>query len=594
MKRFRRNITVRQRPAQLLQITYIFIFITLLLASCTTETGRMLRHADSIMEEYPDSAMSILKGIDRKGLTASDFPYYALLYTQAQVKTDVPLDVDSLISIAYAKYGDKTSGDLGIRSNFYNGEVFFNQENYREAMPYYLTAYEESKRIHNDYWRAKAAERISNIFFYIYNYDEASEYIEEAAYYYNCVGRTRNHRFALSQLANILLNNGNPDRAYELLDSLKTLTLKQHPVDSIFLEYIKFPFTDAMTQTGRISEERIKELDMLSTTDNDLVMLDAAVLQSKAYEALDKPEVAKNILDVLGSHAHSTEDKIHIIYARYENAKAIGDSALAISLVDSMLYYQNAVAEDIIKESVMGAQSDFYSQMAIRHEERSHFLKWMLVLGIIIFVLVLVSVMAFLILKNKAKDAKLQAQLETFLSIKIQSAQNPRKKLSLQEIVLEIGNQKESMSNQIQSLQDVNTGHNEIIEKLFKEKWDTLDTLCDQYYGLDNSELNAKDLVANMQKELKKVISKKGLKQIVDAVDLYMGGIVNKLRTQCPFLKESDISFLALLYAGFSTRAVCMFSEIKYDYFYVKKSRLIKRIEASNAPDKSIFLQKLK
>ena len=73
-----------------------------------------------------------------------------------------------------------------------------------------------------------------------------------------------------------------------------------------------------------------------------------------------------------------------------------------------------------------------------------------------------------------------------------------------------------------------------------------------------------------------------------------MGGIITDLKTQCPFLKEADVNFLALLFAGFSVRAVCMFTGIKYPHFYVKKSRLIKRIEASDAPDKSLFLQKLK
>ena len=72
-----------------------------------------------------------------------------------------------------------------------------------------------------------------------------------------------------------------------------------------------------------------------------------------------------------------------------------------------------------------------------------------------------------------------------------------------------------------------------------------------------------------------------------------MDGIVSSLRNQCPFLKQEDVNFLALLYAGFSVRAVCMFTGIKYHHFYVKKSRLIKRIEASDAPDKALFLEKL-
>ena len=123
-------------------ILHLFLLFSLIISACSTESGRQLTYADRIMEEHPDSAMSLLMDIDRNSLKGSDLPYYALLYTQAQVKTDVPLDSDSLISIAYAKYGNDSRGDRGIRSNFYTGEVFFNRKEYREAMRYYLTAYE--------------------------------------------------------------------------------------------------------------------------------------------------------------------------------------------------------------------------------------------------------------------------------------------------------------------------------------------------------------------------------------------------------------------------------------------------------------------
>ena len=583
---------------QCLKIKYIFILFTLLLAACTTETGRTLRHADSVMEEYPDSALSILKGIDRLTLNDSDQPYFALLFTQAQVKTDVPLDSDSLISIAYAKYGDKSNGDLGIRSNFYTGEVFFNRKNYREAMRYYLTAYEESKRLINYYWHAKAAERISDLFFFAYNYDEAAKYAQEAAVLFKLVGRQLNHRYSLAQLANVMLNNGDYDRAYALLDSLQILSEKSSPVDSTFLGYLHMPMISAKIRTGNINSLKKDSYDFQKNGMEDSEIIDAVILQSRFFNAENNPDKAKYALDQLDSFAHSNEDRIHVLYARYENAKAIGDTHLAISLVDSMLYYQNVVAENIVKESVTGAQRDFYSQMAIRYEAHSSFWKWMLLMAMIVFVLLVGGVVVFFTLRNKIQKAQLQAQLEAFLSLKSQSDREPNEKISLKDIVQEIGHQSESMSCRIQELQMTNkqleTDHSAIIEKLFKEKWSTLDALCDQYYGLDNSELSAKDIVGNMQKEVKKVVSKKGLKQIVDAVDLYMGGIVSRLRSQCIFLKEADVNFLALLFAGFSVRAVCMFIGITYDYFYVKKSRLIKRIEASEAPDKSLFLQKLK
>ena len=103
----------------------IFTLLAMLMGSCSGEDRSMLSQADAVMEQHPDSALAILRTIDRTRLSKRDLPYYALLMTQAQVKTDTPVDSDSLISIAYAKYADAWRGDKGIRSNFYLGEVNF-------------------------------------------------------------------------------------------------------------------------------------------------------------------------------------------------------------------------------------------------------------------------------------------------------------------------------------------------------------------------------------------------------------------------------------------------------------------------------------
>ena len=594
MEKSRQNITMQQSIIRRLKINYILIFLSLILGGCGSETSRTLRHADSVMEAYPDSAMTILSSIDRHTLKDSDLPYFALLYTQAQVKTDVPLDSDSLISIAYAKYGDDTDGDLGIRSNFYTGEVFFNQKKYREAMPYYLTAYEESKRLSNDYWHAKAAERISNIYFSVYNYDVAAKYVQEAAECYKDIQRTRNNRFALGQLANILVNNGDPATAYTLLDSLKTLTLKQNLIDTVFLDYIKIPLIDAMLQTGRIKDTEVDSIEFFVKGMTKLEVLDAAILQSQVYNVIGNPNEAKDHLDEFGDLPYSDEDKIHLLYARYETAKKRGDSTLALSLVDSMLYYQNTVAEDIIQESIKGAQSDFYSEMAVRNESKSLYFRKLLWTSVCGFLLVVAFLIAIFHYRSKAHKVRLEANFESFLSLKEHSDRISREKEVLEQSL----NEKNIIVNRLEIVLDEkhkqDLSHAKVVERLFKEKWSTLDALCNQYFGLNNYELNAKDLVSNIEKELKKIVSKKGLAEIVASVDTYMGGIITDLKIQCPFLKETDINFLALLYAGFSVRAVCMFTGIKYPHFYVKKSRLIKRIESSDAPDKSLFLEKLK
>lgn len=143
----------------------VFFIIFLILGGCSGKNRSMLEKVDSIIEEKADSALCILNRIDRNSLSKRDLPYYALLMTQAQIKTDLPVDSDSLISIAYKKYDGSWRGDKGIRSNFYMGERFFNRDQSRDAIKFYLSAYEESKRLENPYWRAKAAERIADLFF---------------------------------------------------------------------------------------------------------------------------------------------------------------------------------------------------------------------------------------------------------------------------------------------------------------------------------------------------------------------------------------------------------------------------------------------
>lgn len=263
----------------------IVILFVILISSCASEQSKILKQADSVMESRPDSAMTLLESIDRSRLTQSELPYFALLYTQAQVKTDVPLDSDSLISIAFAKYGDATNDDRGLRANFYTGEVLFNRQKNPEAMRYFLTVYEESKRLGNDYWHAKAAERISDLFFFAYNYNEAEKYAQEAADLFNIVKQKTFHRYSLGMLAHIFIYNGKANKAYSILDSLRNVCLNEQPVDTIFLDFIKLPLIDATIRSGRSGELVIDSIVFFNKNMTSGEQLDAAVLKSQAYES---------------------------------------------------------------------------------------------------------------------------------------------------------------------------------------------------------------------------------------------------------------------------------------------------------------------
>ena len=124
-------------------IIAIALIPAFILASCVRHDSR-LADIDAIMEDDPATALALLDSIRPEALSPSDHAYYALLYTQAQVKCRIEVSSDSLISIAYGKYSHESSGNLKMRACFYNAKVFFNRGDFKSAMEDAVVAYDLS------------------------------------------------------------------------------------------------------------------------------------------------------------------------------------------------------------------------------------------------------------------------------------------------------------------------------------------------------------------------------------------------------------------------------------------------------------------
>jgi len=90
------------------------LLLTLLVTACTggdKETIAMLDRAEALMEDYPDSAYTLLYNIDSLRIESDDVPtslrarYYLLLGT-AMNKTDRPMAFDSLFQHTVVDYYD--------------------------------------------------------------------------------------------------------------------------------------------------------------------------------------------------------------------------------------------------------------------------------------------------------------------------------------------------------------------------------------------------------------------------------------------------------------------------------------------------------
>ncbi len=192
------------------------------------------------------------------------------------------------------------------------------------------------------------------------------------------------------------------------------------------------------------------------------------------------------------------------------------------------------------------------------------------------------------------KDSTLESLIQ-LLKEKTQSVESMNDEI--RHLLIELNEQKQSIEllekNMIERSNDLKN-KDIILETLFKEKWTTLNTLCNEYYEKGDTAITRRHIVDSMEKELKKIGSKKGLAQIEDMLNEHFDGIISFLRSECPNLSERDITLAKLYIAGLSVKAISYLMRIKTGNFYVSKRRLIDRIVASESSNKDLFLNKLK
>ncbi len=641
----------------------LFIFISLF-TGCSDGNRATLEQANAIMEEDHDSALQILNTINREELNKRDVPYYSLLMTQALIKNFVPVSSDSLISIAYRKYNNDLHGDRGIRSQFYMGEILYNQKNHHKAIKYYLSAYEEAKRLKNDYWRAKAAEMIADSFCEVYNYEGSIKYRKEAILYYGKAGRIANQRYACADLSGDYIDDSKEKEALSIIDSVFFKTMEDMPEDTFLLDYIRRYRIDALIDCDRVDDLDTVDYNMLRSYFNNPPGIAALKTLCKIGKNGDS-DIAERKLDSIFKITGSYEAKGHILYAKYLKAKREGRVASSLEYLDSILYYQNDICKFIIEESIRGAEGDFYTDLSVKNKRKSE---------LYFFLLIFTCSLTFAIwriyrLKNIACRKKIEASVEDIVTLRansdkldmersilrdeINEKSNSIAKLResinektrtisfLENKVMEEKNSNalledcienkinvmhllnlslddkgkliERLKNEISRLEEEIKEHscnieilkknldakssdimskNVVMENLFRERWTTLNMLCNEYYEKGDSPVLREKIIGSIEKELKKIGSKKSIEQIEEAVNKYCDGILDDLKRECPNLTERDVTLATLIMAGFSVKAISYLLGIKTGNLYMIRRRLIERISNSNAPDKERFIER--
>ncbi len=572
----------------------IILAILVLCVACSDRVGNSeLLQADAIMESAPDSAMSILVKVDTAALSQFDKAYYSLLYSQAQIKTWVILDSDSLFRTAYDAFRDHPDDDLRRRAYFYNAQIAFNRGDMQSAMSDILNAYEIAKSEDNDYWIAKCAEIISDIFSRARNYPQSEKYRLEAIRYYKSAGRENSHRYALCDLVVNYSNQSLTEKGLNLADSLKRVVESEQPIDSALMGYLLDSALPSYFTNNRHDEILEAYENYLKKIYGDGVNVESQVFVSHVLQEQNDTLHSKMMLDEASNLVKDEHDRGFVLYAKYYQACNNEDYQLAVSLCDSILYYDARIVDKAAKESVAVVQRDFYNRKALSEKKRAKALAVLLLVAVVVVVLIVSLFIIIYRLKLKAKNAEIESLMSDFSYLKRNVEKVSEENSTLYDKLSSSTSTLSQLRQQLEDKARSEMRHEMIVEQLFHDKWSTFNKLCNDYFEMIESGLNPDRIVKDIEHELKELNTPKNIRTIEMSVDEYLGGIMTMLRNELPDFKEKDFAFIVFVIAGFSVRAICLILGIKYKNYYLIKSRLIRRIVDSEAPHKSLFLSKL-
>lgn len=544
-------------------ICCVLLFV-LFLVSCTDgrsegQVARLLRQAETCMEEYPDSALVYLHQIpDPEKLTGENQADYCLLLTQAMDKNDLPLSSDSLIQIAVGYYSNKGDAECKAKALFYKGRVFQQQGNLEGATLLYKKAESMIPDL-TDYYL------VGLIYSYLGHLNRDEEHYKKALFYYEkalpCYRTIQNPTLTasgLQDMAKISVYLGETHRA----DSLFSEVLSYVPdIDAAWQANIYHNvgvFYMLTNQFGKAEQVVNTSLKLPSTPEDKL----------RSYAVLATIYTKQNRGDLVDSLWHKALNSENIYTRKAVYASLLNEAVSKQNLQDIEhyvpLYIQSADSVYQLSQAkrIVEVQAKYDQEILIKKNKISRLLLYCFILCLLLLVISLAYVFHVYKRYKRTKERELITQRteldEGKLVIKEMNDQIERirkeastMKEDYNKSLIDLTDEKKSIEQQFalikQRADDVSQTNNTMEQDLL--------VLQEQLWKVDDarSELLA-ELDVYRYFDAEGVISEDCYKAVVTIYKLYNAPLVAFLRD--PYLKLTPYESLlcVLSYEHLSTQ----------------------------------------
>lgn len=182
----------------------VMVLFTGIIFSCTenSDLGKQFASAESLMNNHPDSALAVLRKINRSSLSSDKMKAkYALLMSQALDKNYIDTTSFDILQPAIDYYLRKGTADEKLRTYYYQGRIYQNRENNDSAMQSFMRGREYCGIASDTMTMANLMVAQATILYSTYKFKDYICINLDAAKLYKAIGRPD---YEMSCLANAL------------------------------------------------------------------------------------------------------------------------------------------------------------------------------------------------------------------------------------------------------------------------------------------------------------------------------------------------------------------------------------------------------
>ena len=394
------------------KIPTILLFLGLLLLMACNDPKHVtdtLHRAEVLMNEHPDSALTLLKSVspDEMGQNSTR-AHYALLYTQAQDKNYIDETNDSLISVAVDYYRNTDDVRHQFLSYYYKGRVHFNTKDYLNATSCYMEAEQLADAVGDDYLVGLLYAELGRIYRLYYDYPKSLEAYQKAAECYERAGKIRHRNYMWLNQSDVCRNM----EQYEDSERFLRLALEaaKKEDDMFLVESCLGSLVIQSVEQGQMATAKkfYSELMVLAGENGGTAYFMGQL--SKMYLSEKDYLRARQSIEKGWKRAESRIDSVGLYFSSAELLKSLGEEKAAYDELIKGVSLQNDEAHQALQQPVLTAQRDYLSEKLEFEAYKLRIRKFINLLSILFLLLLLgASVYVFVRLFKKHKKESQKA-----------------------------------------------------------------------------------------------------------------------------------------------------------------------------------------